>query len=293
MSDILELGLIEGPLLVFGGPYGNRQATQSLYHIARRRGIPPARVICTGDVVAYCAEPEPTVQLIRDWGIAVVQGNCEAALAADAADCGCGFAPGSACDVLTETWYPHAARQLSRASKRWMQDLPRAIRFAMQGRSFLVIHGGVTQNNRFLFQSTPVQELRAELAQAGADAVIAGHCGLPFGRPIDDGLWLNAGAIGMPANDGTRAGWYLLLEPAPDAIAISWQRLAYDAQGAFAAMQSAGLANGYADALLSGRWPSMDVLPGDERRRQGVALQVPPLRFAARRAGARDQSKGR
>ena len=29
------------------------------------------------DVVAYCAEPVETVALIRDWGCAVVMGNCE------------------------------------------------------------------------------------------------------------------------------------------------------------------------------------------------------------------------
>ncbi len=30
MTETLELGVIDGPLLVFGGPYGNLQATRAL-----------------------------------------------------------------------------------------------------------------------------------------------------------------------------------------------------------------------------------------------------------------------
>ena len=65
------------PLLVFGGPYYNLQATIAMRVEAERLGIPACNVVCTGDVVAYAAAPEQTVQLIRDWGIAVVAGNCE------------------------------------------------------------------------------------------------------------------------------------------------------------------------------------------------------------------------
>ena len=43
----------DGPLLVFGGPYSNLQATRAVLDEAARRGIPAERVICTGDVVAY------------------------------------------------------------------------------------------------------------------------------------------------------------------------------------------------------------------------------------------------
>ena len=39
-----------GPLLVFGGPYSNLQATRAVLDEAARRGIPAKRVICTGDV---------------------------------------------------------------------------------------------------------------------------------------------------------------------------------------------------------------------------------------------------
>ena len=66
------------PLLAFGGPYSHLQATEAMLAEARRRGIAPGNIICTGDVVAYAANPEETAQLIRGAGIHVVAGNCEA-----------------------------------------------------------------------------------------------------------------------------------------------------------------------------------------------------------------------
>ena len=81
------------PVLVFGGCYSNVQATQALLAEARRLGVPPRRMICTGDVIAYGANPRETLALIREAGIATVMGNCEESLAADAGDCGCGFRP--------------------------------------------------------------------------------------------------------------------------------------------------------------------------------------------------------
>ena len=102
MNLNLDLGRLTGPLLVFGGPYSNRQATEALRAEAERLGIPPERCICTGDVVAYCADPVGTTDLIRDWGCPVVMGNCEESLAEGAEDCGCGFLSGSTCDLPVE-----------------------------------------------------------------------------------------------------------------------------------------------------------------------------------------------
>ena len=103
---------LDAPALVFGGPYGNLEATRALLAEAERLGIPGERMICTGDVVAYCADPVATVDLVRRCGAHVVMGNCEESLAAASSDCGYGFAPGSACEKLAAAWFAHADRTL-------------------------------------------------------------------------------------------------------------------------------------------------------------------------------------
>ena len=272
---------IDAPLLCFGGPYSNLQALRALLAEAARRGIPPARMLCTGDVVAYCADAAATLDLMMASGIATVMGNCEESLAAGGEDCGCGFEAGTACDLLSRGWFAHASAQVGPHHRAWMAALPRRIDLRLGGRRLAAIHGGAASINRFLFASAPEAVLAAEIAATGAEGVIAGHCGLPFTRLVGDGLWHNAGAIGMPADDGTPRAWVSLLVPEAGAIRIEHHALGYDHAGAAAAMRAAGLAGGYAAALGSGHWPSGDVLPAAEQARRGRRLDPPPVVWAA------------
>ena len=260
-------------MLLFGGPYSNLQATEAMRAKAEALEIPPERVLCNGDLVAYCAEPNETLALLQQWGAVLMQGNCEQSLAEGAADCGCGFEQGSACSLLSQQWYRYSSERVGSADKVWMGQLPEAIAFELAGKRWLVVHGGLSRNNRFLFVDSPEVDFAEELALTDADIIVAGHCGIPFARQVGERVWLNTGVIGMPANDGQRCGWYLLVEPdAEGGVVCRWQQLAYDASTAAARMTQQGLGGGYADALGSGLWPSQDVLTPGLRRQQGVAL---------------------
>jgi predicted phosphodiesterase len=274
---LLDLGSIDDPLIVFGGPYGNLQATRAMLSEAAALSIPVTRVICNGDLVAYCAQPAETVELVRSSGIRIIQGNCEQSLVQGGMDCACGFEAGSTCALLAQAWYPFCAERLGTAAVRWMGELPTHIRFSMAGRSFYLVHGGLSAVNLFVHASTAVALKRRELDLCDADVVIGGHAGIPFGESLDGRYWLNSGVIGMPANDGTRDGWYLLLTPEAQGVRCEWCRLAYDAEAAYAAMLEAGRSDGYATALLTGLWPSMDSLPAVERWLRGKALSIQPL----------------
>ncbi|HMB16699.1 MAG TPA: metallophosphoesterase family protein [Pelovirga sp.] len=277
LTDSVDLGELEGTVLVFGGPYSNLAATRAMRERAELLGIPPQRTICTGDIVAYCAEPVETVALIRDWGIAVVKGNCEDSLGRGIPDCGCGFDEGTTCSLLSDDWYRFADQRISEIDRRWMRALPDSIFFSLQGKSICVVHGGVKQINRFVFPTTEKNIKKEELNLAGTDVVVGGHSGIPDGQAIGARFWLNAGAIGLPANDGTPDGWYLLLCPEKEALACCWRRLTYPATRTAEVMRSRGLVNGYADALGTGHWPSMDVLPQAQRQLRGQPIMMNEL----------------
>lgn len=260
------------PLLVFGGPYSNRAATSAISEVAHDLGIPPSHVICTGDVVAYCGEPEETITLVRDWGCHVVAGNCEESLSSGAADCGCNFEEGTACARLSKGWYPFADARVSAKSRAWMTALPATLAFRYAGRSFRVVHGSIAETARWVFASDTAR-IATEWRDAGADIVIAGHCGIPFASRVGRGAWFNPGVIGMPANDGTTDSWYGLVAPVDGGLALSLHRLAYDHQAAAAAMRRSGHANEYARTLVTGIWPSFDVLPPAETAATGKRLR--------------------
>jgi predicted phosphodiesterase len=272
---------VQAPLLVFGGPYSNSRALAALQARADELAVPASRCVCTGDVVAYCVEPEETTSAIRAWGCHVVAGNCEGQLAAGCGDCACGFEEGSECDRLAKGWYPFSNERISAASRAWMASLPTALTFRIGGLGFLVIHGGVRQTNRFVFASERAA-LAEELDLAGSDVVIAGHCGLPFIEKIGARVWFNPGVIGMPANDGTPEVWYGLIRVEDDQVVLSTHRLAYDHIAAAAAMRRFGHANGYARSLVTGLWPSLDVLPPAEQAATGRKIRAGTVRIPAR-----------
>src|SRR5262245_5482032 len=110
---------IDKPLMIIGGPYSNLEATQAALDQAALLEIPPDRIICTGDIAAYGADPAATVDLIREVGCHVVMGNCEESLAAGATDCGCGFPAGSACERLSVAWFSHAMAELGNDALNW------------------------------------------------------------------------------------------------------------------------------------------------------------------------------
>lgn len=280
MQSILDLGDIGETVLLFGGTYGNLEATEALFAQARKLGIPGRRMIHTGDVVAYCADPSATVALVRQAGMAVVQGNCEESLGAGSADCGCGFDEGTVCDRLSAAWYEYCARELSGDDRRWMANLPARVEFRMNGAKVAVVHGAPSQINRFVFASHPLEDKRREFAITGSDVIVGGHSGLPFVQPVEGRLWLNAGAVGMPANDGTPRGWFALMRPQGEGIEVEIRALVYDHAGAAERMRAAGLPREYEQALRTGFWDNMDILPPAERARRGLPIAWERLSWA-------------
>jgi predicted phosphodiesterase len=274
--NILDLGKIDAPVLVFGGPYSNRQATEALLHQAKVLNIPPERIICTGDVVAYCAAPTETTRLVRDAGLHVVQGNCEISFGDNADDCGCGFEEGSTCDRLSAQWFDYARRQLSPEAAHWMKTLPGQIHFEMANRKLAVVHGTPAAVNRFVFPSTPLADKLDEIVSNECDGVICGHSGLPFTQNIDGRLWHNAGVIGLPANDGTPRTWFSLLTPEESSLRIEHLPLSYDFKAASNDMTRAGLPEEYARTLTTGLWDNCDILPATEAGQQGIPLAFEP-----------------
>ncbi len=269
----LDLGSIDEPIVVFGGPYSNLQATQAMLEAARHLSIPPERMICTGDVVAYCANPVETIAAIRSSGAQVVMGNCEESLGLRLDDCGCGFEQDTVCDILSRQWFTYTDALLSDDDRAWLRTRPRRIIARMGGRSLAFIHGSASDISGWVFQSTEPDLKSTDLDALECDAIVAGHCGIPFIQRLPhDRLWINAGVIGMPANDGTQRGWFTSIAPKESGLDIQMHPLRFDTTSAAHAMRKAHLPEAYAKALETGLWPNMDVLPEQERLQQGDPL---------------------
>src|SRR5262245_48910093 len=160
-----------------------------------------------------------------------------------------------------------------------MRLLPTTLTLQIGGRKIGVVHGSHANVSEFLFRSSSWEKKLPNFASLGCDIIVGGHCGIPFIEPCGDKLWVNAGVIGMPANDGTRRGWYLLVSESEDDLQFSLRSFDYDSEQAASLMDELNLPCEYASTLRTGLWCSLDNLPMEERAFLGVPLSFPPVLY--------------
>lgn len=273
-QKIDDIGQLSGKLLLFGGPYSNLQALQALQDVATAARIPPSNIICTGDIVGYCAQPVACIALTREWGIRCIAGNVEIQLRNGEDNCGCDFREDGRCDLFSRSWYAYAKAAVSGKEIAWMAGLPDAIRFTYSDTRCIVLHGSAFHTAGYIFASTPWAEKEANFEAADADLIIAGHSGLPFCQQRNNRCWINAGVIGMPANDGDTRVWYAVLDTTHDGDwLISLRQLEYDFKAASQKMLDAKLPAPYARTLTTGIWDNCEILPQPETEAQGRPIK--------------------
>jgi predicted phosphodiesterase len=268
-----QLPPINKPLLIFGGPYSNLEALLALKSFALQNQFDPDQIICTGDIVGYCANPSESLDFIEDWDIHCIAGNVELNIKEDKEDCGCNFDEGSRCDIFSRQWYPYAYGQMTERNRKFIHSLPEYLMFEFFEKKVFVLHGSYKNTSEFIFKSYPAAIKRSIISACSADLVIAGHSGIPFYQQFDNQHWLNAGVIGMPANDGNTKTWLAVLNMNDQQLSPNFHSLKYDHKTAAQKMKDKGLPLSYANTLLNGVWDNCDILPEQETEEQGIPLE--------------------
>jgi predicted phosphodiesterase len=272
-KKIESISELKGKVLLFGGVYSNLQALEAMAEVAKNENIDPENCISTGDIVGYCAQPEETIQFFKNWKAKSIAGNVEIQLSENAEDCGCEFTKGSRCDDFSQMWYPYAKSRLTRDSLDFIKKLPEFIQFKFANKNITVLHGSYFNTSEFIFKSTPWEEKAPSFEATKSDVIVSGHCGLPFNDSQDDLLWLNPGVIGMPANDGKSAVWYVILEEKNNELTFEHKWLTYNFTLTNSLMLKNDLPNEYAKTIVTGIWDNMEILPEVEANLQGLNLQ--------------------
>jgi predicted phosphodiesterase len=114
----------------------------------------------------------------------------------------------------------------------WLAALPFDLRFALpDGARVLCVHATHRRDDEYILSPNRTDdELRALLADANAELVLAGHTHRPLDRMLSDRLRIvNPGSVSnpLPYLDDLRAGWSLL-EARPDGHSITSFLVDYD-----------------------------------------------------------------
>ncbi len=278
-DPVPDLGRRTGPLLFFGGVYSNLEALTALRQRADALGIPAGNIICTGDTPGYCADPEACLNALEAWGVHAIAGNVEINLREGIDDCGCNFSDGSRCDLFARLWYAYARAEVAGRGMAFMHTLPLALDLTYAGRRIRVLHGSVDHESEFIWKSTDWQTKQRSFDVSGADVIVGGHSGLPFADQKDGKVWINTGALGMPANDGTPRTWYVILDDSTGQVDFSFHALEYDFATAKRKMLAlrTRLPLSYAATLSTGIWDNTEIMPPAEAGQEGIAFDAASL----------------
>lgn len=251
---------------LLGGVYSNDLALEAVLDDARARGA--EAIYCLGDLGGFGPHPDRVVTLLREGGVACVQGNYDLALAEGAEDCGCGYADPRD-NHFARISYAYTLRNTSAENRRWLGTLPPFRRVALGDQRALLCHGSPRQINEFLWETTTPNGLLERFCDAhGADVLCFTHTGLKWHRALPSGRHaVNVGAVGRPANDGSPAVWYALLM-AEHELDVEFVAVRYDHETLARAMARQGLPEEFVETIRTGWWTCcLESLPVKERAR--------------------------
>lgn len=178
----------QGPVLVFGGPYSNLEATRAVLSEAAAPRIPFDHIACTGDVVAYAADAAATVDPMRRSSANVVMGNWRRESGRKRRGRWLRVSGPKRVRARGGVLVFFGGRPIGCGRARMMALLPRRIDIRLGGYRLAVVHDGVTSINRIIFGSSPAAIKVQELTLAQVDRIIDRYCDLALHlRPGDAG----------------------------------------------------------------------------------------------------------
>ncbi|MEM7413980.1 MAG: metallophosphoesterase family protein [Gemmatimonadota bacterium] len=249
---------------LFGGVYSNHLALGAAIADARRRGVDA--IYCLGDLGAFGPHPDRVFPLLQDHAIQVVKGNYDDSIARGLDDCQCGYTDPRD-NHYARLSYQYTFENTAQANRDWMATFPDEIRFQLGGFDVLACHGSPRQTNEFLWQSTtPTHFLDKLCSDYSCDVIVGTHTGLHWSRAWDGRGYVNVGALGRPANDGSAEVWYTILEADGLSFDVTFVPVAYDHERLATEMRDEDLPEEFVETILTGWWTTcLEILPGKER----------------------------
>jgi putative phosphoesterase len=158
-----------------------------------------ATIVVGGDTAAGGEHPAEVVRRLRALGDRVhwVRGNVDRALRGDTDAFALPEAVAQVCAQLTQD------------EITFLSELPTTVQI---GRT-LYCHASPRNDMDIFTERTPEEQIAFLFTDVDADVIVCGHTHLQFDRTIGGKRVVNAGSVGMPAEEEAAAYWLLDLEP--------------------------------------------------------------------------------
>lgn len=221
--------------------HANLEAFQAVLDDIKKQAID--EILCAGDLINYSANPNETLELVKQNEIVSCLGNHDA----------------NAISPVELTQFPPEAqksllwtsKQLTNSSKEMLSKLPKTINLNLDGRNIFLVHGSPKNFLwDYVFPNTSENILEDFLNQVKTDILVLGHTHIPMIRRIKGKLVINPGSVGQPRDFRPEAS-YCILETLN--LRASIIKVPYDINKAALKIISAQLPRYFADRLFTGR----------------------------------------
>lgn len=211
-----------------------------------------------GDLVGYSAYPNEVVERLSERGIAGVAGNYDTTVAHDHHHCGC-RADTPRQEELAHESFAFTRRAVTPATKRALASLPFSLEIRplgghRAGPRIVLVHGTPTLNTVYWHAERDdgfARKMTAMYGLAAGDVIAFGHTHKPWQRVVDGITLVNTGSVGRPKDGDWRAG-YVVVDVGEAGVTVELRRVAYDIDGAVAALGVAGLPAEFGEFLRTG-----------------------------------------
>jgi putative phosphoesterase len=231
---------------VITDPHANQPALESV--LARIDALDVDALYCGGDLVGYGPHPDEVCARIEEGAIPTIYGNYDYAIGRDLDDCGCAYVDrhDRAIGQLSVEW---TLAHTNERAKAFMRELPFDLRFDLGAKRVRLVHGSPRKVNEYLFEDKPARTFERIAALADCDVLVFGHTHKPWVREYGGVLFVNCGSVGKPKDGDPRASFAVLAE-SDAGVAVSIERVAYDALAVAREMRAVGLPEELADKLV-------------------------------------------
>jgi putative phosphoesterase len=211
-------------------------------------------IYCLGDIGGYAGEPNEVQELIRSMGCPTVMGNYDEGVGFNKDDCGCHYI--KPFDIeMSNTSFLWTRQHTTDANKAWLREIPREIRFEIEGKKVLLCHGSPRDTTEYLFENRSDGYLKQFVpegkADAHADIIVFGHTHVPFHRTVEGVDFVNTGSVGRPKDGNPQAGYCVLTIDGTN-VSAKQVRVDYDVDIACTRLITAGLPKYFAEYLRTG-----------------------------------------
>ena len=230
-------------IAIFSDIHGNIAALESVLADIAARAVDTT--YCLGDLVGYAPFPNEVINRMRVLATPTIMGNYDDGVGFERDDCGCAYreAEERRRGDQSLAW---TKAHVTAENKAFLRTLKPEIRFEVDGRRVLLVHGSPRKMNEYLFEDRPLSSFQRLAASSNADIIVYGHTHKPYTKVVDDVLFLNVGSVGKPKDGDWRACYTVLDVAVPSAQVI---RVEYDISMVTAAIRHSELPDEFATDL--------------------------------------------